>query len=451
MGLLQNAVIAIWNALLRRKSSASLRLGLQVTDGLITRRAIGVSQFMRQQHIAILGKTGSGKSSLLRYLMSQDVKERRGFVCIDLHGDLIPFVLAVIAKEENRTREDLSSRLLLIDPSAPGYAVGLNLIEREGNQTSAVLISEMVSLLRNRWSLDHFGARTEELLRNALWVLSENDLTLLEVSPLLTNSAYRLSLLKKVTNREVKRFFEERYNQASEAMQAVMREAVLNKITTFTVDPAIRHIVGQARSSFSLRKALDQGFWILLDLRKGVLGDNALTFAGLFLAKLKNAIFGRSNRTLFTLYADELPNLVAADDAFATLLSEARKFSVSVVSANQFLNQFTPAMKSALFSVGTSLCFQLSAEDAPFMARVLDGEKSLARTLVTLPHRHLVGKFRESLQEIFVPDVKRPQVPFSGLMHRSAQHFGKPRGEIEDEINDRKPIFKPEESLKEWD
>lgn len=451
MRFLQNVITAIWNRVIRRPNKERFALGFQIQDGQVRRKKIGLSKFIRQQHIAILGKTGTGKSSLLRFLMSQDIKSRQGFICIDLHGDLIPFVLAAIAQEEKRSEEDLSKRLLIINPAAPGFAVGLNLIEREESQTSAVLISEMVSLLKNRWGLDHFGARTEELLRNALWVLSENDLTLLEVSPLLTNSIYRLSLLKKVRNSEVKRFFEDRYNQASEAMQATMREAVLNKLTTFTVDPAIRHIVGQARSSFSLRKVIDQGFWILLDLQKGALGDNALTFAGLFLTKLKNAIFGRTSRTLFTIYADELPSLVAADDAFATLLSEARKFTVSVVSANQFLNQFTPAMKSALFSVGTSLCFQLSAEDAPFMAKILNGEKSLARVLVALPHRHLIGKFGEFLEEVFVPDVKRPQVSSSGLVQRSARLFGKPREEIEDEINDRKPIAKTDESLKEWD
>jgi len=412
---------------------------------------VAIPHHLRPEHIAILGKTGTGKSSLLRYLMSQDISALRGFVCIDLHGDLTPFVLSTIARKERDTGLDLSSRLLLIDPSDPKYSVALNLLECENGQLRAVQISEMVSLLRLRWGLEHFGARTEELLRNSLWLLSENKLTLLELAPLLTNSQYRRSLLRGVTNQEVRRFFEERYNRASEAMQAVMREPVLNKLSAFTVDSSIRHIVGQSRSSFSLRHAIDQKFWILLNLQKSSLGDNALTFAGLFLSKLKNAIFSRVNKTLFSVYADELPNLVAADAAFLTLLSEARKFRISIVSANQFLNQFSPAMKSALFSVGTGLCFQLSAEDAPFMARLLDGEKSLSRRLITLPHRRLISRFGEYLEEIAVPEVSSPKCSFSDLTKRSIRRFGRLRGEIENEINARKPSDKAESSLDEWE
>jgi hypothetical protein len=450
LSFIEKIIIRIPRSLFGRRKLKGLRLGFRITDGRVTRKEIVIPEHQRKEHIAILGKTGTGKSSLLRYLMSQDIASGNGFICIDLHGDLAPFVLSVIANEERKTGKDLSYRLLVIDPADPKYAVGLNLIDCQESQSRAVQISEMVNLLRVRWSLDHFGARTEELLRNCLWVLSENNLTLLEISPLLTNSAYRLMLLRKVKNQEVKRFFEDRYTRASEAMQSVMREAVLNKVSGFSVDPSIRHIIGQQKS-LSLREAMDQGFWILLSLRKGSLGDNALTFAGLFLTKLKNAIFGRSSRSLFTIYADELPNLVAADGSFEALLSEARKFSVSVVSANQFLNQFTPEMKSALFSVGTNLCFQLSAEDAPFMARVLDGEKSLTRRLVTLEHRRLIGKFGEFRQEVAVPNIKRPAVDPSDLTRRSIERFGKLRDQIEDEINARIPSQTNSKSLDQWD
>jgi hypothetical protein len=282
-------------------------------------------------------------------------------------------------------------------------------------------------------------------------VLSENELTLLEISPLLTDTVYRARLLAKVSNPEVKNFFADRYDKASQAMQSVMREAVLNKVTAFTVDQGIRHIVGQQHSSFSLRRAIDQDCWILLDLRKGLLGDNALTFAGLFLTKFKNAIFSRKQRNLFTLYADELPNLVSAGGAFETLLSECRKFAISVVSANQFLSQFSPAMKSALVSVGTVLCFQLSADDAPFMAKALDGERALMRRLITLPHRHLLGKFGEIAQEVFVPSVQQPKSSPSSLVQRSLKLFAKSRQQIEQEINGRRRSEASKNSLEDWD
>lgn len=282
-------------------------------------------------------------------------------------------------------------------------------------------------------------------------MLSENNLTLLEMSFLLTNSQYRSQLLAQVSNPEVRTFFYERYDKNSNAMQSVMREAVLNKVTAFTVDQGTRHIVGQRKSTFSLQATIDDELWILLDLRKGRLGENAATFAGLFLTKLKNVIFSRRSRSLFTLYADELPNLVSAGDSFETLLSECRKFAISVVSANQFLNQYLPAMRSAVVSVGTVLCFQLSAEDAPFMAKALDGERALIRRLVTLPHRHLIGRFGNFAQEVFVPRVTSSARSFDSLVKRSLKLFAKPRQQIEEEINARRPAEANATALEDWE
>ena len=448
MSFLENAFTIFWNSFLRSASNSGLRIGAEAKDGYV-KRNVSIPHIRRPHHIAIIGKTGTGKSSLLRYFMSQDIAAGRGFICIDLHGDLVPHVLACTAAQERRTQQDLSRRLLIIDPAHPTFAVGLNLLDCQEAISPALQISEMVKLLKHRWQLDHFGARTEELLRNSLWVLSENNLTLIEISPLLTDSAYRTALLRKVQNREVKLFFEDRYNRASEAMQMVMREAVLNKVTAFTVDSAIRHIVGQTKT-ISLRSAVDRGFWILLNLRKGSLGENALTFAGLFLSKLKSALFSRKNRKLFTVYADELPNLVATGESFETLLAESRKFAVSIVTANQFLNQFQPAVKSALLSVGLHLCFQLSSEDAPMLSRAFGGNESLSRRLKTLDPRHAITKLGELPQEIFVPNITRPAADPSSLVQRSLNNFAKPRSQIEDEINARHPTLKNEPALEDW-
>jgi hypothetical protein len=448
--MISDSLIGVWNSLLRRNIRFGLKVGFEVRDGSRLKRQIAIPDHLRAEHVAVLGKTGTGKSSLLRYFMSQDVTARRGFLCIDLHGDLLPFVLSKVEEFQSKESEDLSGKLLVIDPASPKYATGMNLLECD-EKSRPVQISEMVSLLQKRWSLDHFGARTEELLRNSLWVLSENDLTLVEMAPLLTVPAYRAQLLKRTRNAEVRRFFEDRYDLASHAMQTVMREAVLNKVTTFTVDPAIRHIVGQSKSSISLKAAVDQGMWVCLNLRKGTLGDNAWTLAGLFLTKFKNAIFSRSNQNLFTIYADELPNLVAVDESFITLLSEARKFSVSVVSANQFLGQFTPAVRSALLSVGTSLCFELSSEDAPTMARALGGGSSLARRLATLEHREIIGKVGQRTYEAIVPQINKPSVRISNLAERSLQKFGRLRESIEFDINARSPKAKTATDLSDWD
>src|SRR5207244_8437002 len=133
--------------------------------------------------------------------------------------------------------------------------------------------------------LDSFGARTEELLRSALHVLADNRLTILELPPLLTSGPFRAACLRRTLNPEVKDYFTLRYDRASEAMQATWRDAILNKVSAFTADPHFRHILGQLESSFSLGDAIDSGYWIILNLDKGRLGEQAATLGSLFLTK----------------------------------------------------------------------------------------------------------------------------------------------------------------------
>src|SRR4029077_7405482 len=155
VGLIDIGIAALWNNLFRHESRKGLLVGRYIKDGEVSKRQAAIPQNRRPEHIAVLGKTGTGKSTLLRYFMSQDIQKGQGFLCIDLHGDLIPFVLARLREHERKTGQNLSERLLLIDPADPQYAVGLNLIESQ-ESSRAVLISEMVALLRQRWSLDHF-------------------------------------------------------------------------------------------------------------------------------------------------------------------------------------------------------------------------------------------------------------------------------------------------------
>src|SRR4029077_13593752 len=203
-----------------------------------------------------------------------------------------------------------------------------------------------------RWHLDSFGARNEEMLRNAMHVLAEHGLTLLEPSPVLTNAACRPACLQRVESTEVVNYFQTRFNPRSEAAQGAYREAILNKVSGFSTDQRSRHILGQQRSAFSLLDAMDRGRWVIVNLDKGRLGEQASTLGSLLLAKLKNALFARRRRSLFTLYCDEIQNLVAYDGAgLETLLSEARKFGISVVSANQFLEQYPTQMRAAIMAV----------------------------------------------------------------------------------------------------
>jgi hypothetical protein len=375
---------------------------------------------------------------LLRKFASQDVSEGRGFVYFDLHGDASPQLLKLIAAQQRITGEDLSAKLIVIEPADREFSVGLNVIDQSTGQNSFVQIAEFAQVLKQRWHLDSFGARTEELLRNSLHLLADNRLSILELPPLLTSGPFRAACVRRSQNPEVKDYFALRYDRASEAMQATWRDAILNKVSAFTADPHFRHILGQLESSFSLADVIDSGYWIILNLDKGRLGEQAATLGSLFLTKLKNALFARRSRRLLTLYCDEIQNLIVFDSSLDTLLSEARKFGVSIVSANQFMDQYPPAMRSALAAVGSHIYFQLSAGDAEKVAGTLDGGRTLTQELKNLPQRHLVLKSgHHRFLRAVVPNLVEPDAEARDLLQRSLQRWARRRSDIEAAIRQR--------------
>lgn len=458
MSLWESILTSTWNGIAgpvrQEHPRGGLDFGTLIREGKQSKTHIGMPHEKRAEHVAILGKTGSGKSMLLRHLAAQDIAGGRGFVFFDLHGDATPDILKIIAAHEQKTGKDLSERCIVVEPGDREYSVGLNVLEGSTTRQSFVQIAEFAQILKQRWHLDGFGARTEELLRNSLSVLTDANQTLLELSPLLSNQAFRTHCLRTCQNGEVKAYFESRFDRASENMQAVYRDAILNKISAFTADPAFRHILGQARSTFSLHDAIDRGCWVILNLDKGRLGEQVATLGSLFLTKIKNALFTRSSRKLFVLYCDEIQNLVSFDSGLDTLLSEARKFAISVTSANQFLDQYPPNMRSAILSVGTHVYFQLSSQDADKVASALDAGKHVGQLLKNLPRRNLVLKTGHyAPQQVLVPTVEIPQINHQDLYNRTRQRWARRRTDIEAEIRGRVRIASraPEEQLNAWE
>jgi hypothetical protein len=440
--LFKHLARGFWQSRASRRAALAryrdLNVGLQVLDEQATRIHLTIPNNRRAEHIGILGKTGTGKSSLLRFLLKQDIVAGRGFACFDLHGDLTAFLLGTIAAQERALKRDLSEKLIVVEPADPLFSVGLNPLEGQPGDDRFVQIVEFADTLRERWHLESFGARTDELLRNSLYVLSENGLTLVELAPLLCNGAFRTKCLERVTNAEIKQYFTLRYDRVGESMQALMREPILNKTSAFTADPHFRHIVGQEHSTFSVREALDEGRWLVFNLQKGKLGEQAATLGSLFLTTIKNNLFSRRRRELFTLYCDEMQNLVAYASSFDTILSEARKFGVSVVSANQFLDQYPDEMRSAILAMGSHVFFQLSSPDAQQIAMALDGARPLAELLKNLPRRHMVVKTgSERWREGVVPTVDQPTADYSDLYRRSHARWARKRSDIEKEIAER--------------
>jgi len=457
--MIERLLTSTWNRFVaprnpNQEPGSRLDLGFRVIDTEVHRSRAYLLDSKRCEHVAILGKTGQGKSFFLRHLSGQDVRDNRGFVFFDLHGDTMPFLLRLVAAEERRRGVDLSDRLIVIEPADAEFSIGLNVLEAQEDQQNYVQLAEFAQILKARWNLDSFGARTEELLRNGLHVLADNGLTLLELSPFLTSAAFRAGCLNRVQNTEVLSYFQTRFDTRSEAMQGVYRDAILNKISGFTTDQRFRHILGQQRSTFSLLNAMDRGQWVILNLDKGRLGEQASTLGSLLLTKLKNALFARRRRQLFTLYCDEIQNLVAYDAGLDTLLSEARKFGISVVSANQFLEQYPPQMRAAIMAVGTHVFFQLSSTDADKIASALDGGKRLAEILKNLPKRRMVVKSGSHRpQEVLVPNVAESDADYADLYNRCRARWARRRTEIEAEIRQRHQTAnrRSEEVLNDWE
>ena len=171
---------------------------------------------------------------------------------------------------------------------------------------------------------------------------------------------------------------------------------------------------------------MDEGFWIIVNLDKGRLGEQSLTFGSLVLTMLKNALFAREKRSLFTVYCDEIQNFVAFHGGIETMLSEARKFGVAIVSANQFLDQYPPEMRAAILAVGTHVFFQLSSGDAGQIAQALDSGRRMSELLKNLPHRHFVLKSGpERAVEAKVP----AGLSTARRLHRSPESFSVPVGQ----------------------
>ena len=199
---------------------------------------------------------------------------------------------------------------------------------------------------------------------------------------------------------------------------------------------------------------MDEGFWVIVNLEKGRLGEQALSLGSLIFTVLKNALFTREKRTLYTVYCDEIQNLIAYGSGIETVLSEARKFGVAVVSANQFLDQYPTEMRAAILAMGTHIFFQLSSVDAAQAAQALDGSKPLAERLKNLPQRHCIVKSGpDRWIEVQVPLVHTPKVHYTDLLNRSRYQRGRVRTHIERDIAKRQEAFSrtTDDVLKEWE
>jgi len=332
-----------------------------------------ITQKDRATHLYVVGATGTGKTKFLEFLILQDIEKGKGFGVIDPHGDLIEDIKGFLAcrYDDSQDKKEISERVVLIDPTDPKFTVTFNPLEKLPNVSVAEQANELVSAFRKIWS-DSWGVRMEDLMRNSLIALGEAELTLAELPYFLTERTFRESVLEKVNHPIAKEYFQ-RFDALTDRGQVTWIEPVMNKIHAFFSDDRIRHMFSSNKSSFNLREIMDHKKILLVKLDKGKLKDSADLLGSLLMAKIQMAAFSRSdipqnNRTPFYLYIDEFQNF--ASESFSVMLSEARKYGLSLTMAHQTLSQISAELRSLILgNTGIQIYFRVNRQDAQLLAK----------------------------------------------------------------------------------
>ncbi len=325
----------------------------------------------RATHLYVIGATGTGKTKFLEYLIQQDIGKRNGFGVIDPHGDLIEDIKDLLLFYYSPDDSEISEKVVLIDPTDPVYTVTFNPLEKIPNVSISEQANGLVSSFKKIWS-DSWGVRMEDLMRNSLISLGEAELTLTELPFFLTKRAFRKTVMEKVGHSIAKNYFQ-RFDTMTDRGQVSWIEPVMNKINAFFSDDRIRQMFSSNRSSFNIREIMDQSKILLIKLDKGKLSDSADLLGSLLMAKIQMAAFSRSDipqkkRVPFYLYVDEFQNF--ASESFAVVLSEARKYGLSLIMAHQTLAQIPTELRSLILgNAGIQVCFRLNRQDSNLLAK----------------------------------------------------------------------------------
>lgn len=349
------------------------------------RRTFGIRQNDRHSHCYVIGKTGTGKSTLLKTMVLQDIVSGRGLALLDPHGDLSGEVLASVPQER------LTDVIHLDTPRANWT---FNPLSHVPAGQDALAVAELIEVFKKIWT-DEWGPRLEHVLRNVLFTLLETpESTLADVQQLLTDKRYREAVARDIQNIEVREFWLTEFSGYSPAFRAVVTAPVQNKLGALLTDPRMRAIVTAPHSSFDLNDVMDNQKVLLVNLSRGQIGEGpaqllgALLAARVGLAGLARADRPRAKRRDFCLYIDECQ--MFATESFASMLAELRKYHVSLVLANQYLSQLPNTIRDAVVgNVGTLISFRVGAADAAYLAREFAPTFS-ATDLVNLPNYNVI-------------------------------------------------------------
>lgn len=347
--------------------NSGLYLGQSSYRGLS--RAVFMERDDRRRHMYIIGKTGTGKTEFLKQMIMQDINNGEGLAVIDPHGDLIEDILKLMPAKR---AEDV----ILFDPSDTTRPMGFNMLDATSEEQKHYVVSSIIGLMYKLFDPNKtgiIGPRFEHAIRNAmLTVMYEKGSTFIEVVRALTDSNFVQELLPKVEDPIVRRYWTDQIAQTSDFHKSEVLDYIVSKFGRFVTNKMIRNIIGQSDSAFNFRQVMDNQKILLINLAKGKIGEENSSFLGLILVpKILVAAMSRQDMPMderkdFFLYVDEFQNFATPD--FAQILSEARKYRLNLIVANQFIGQMEEEVKNAIFgNVGTLASFRVGVTDANYL------------------------------------------------------------------------------------
>lgn len=327
----------------------------------------GIKPDDRRRHMYFIGKTGMGKSTVLENMIIQDIQDGKGVCVVDPHGDLVEKIINFVPR--HRINE-----VIYFNPSDLNFPIGFNVLEQVDPSQRHLVVSGLIGVFQKIWA-DSWGPRLEYVLHHAISALLEYPgSTLLGIMRMLTDKSFRKKVVDKISDPVVKAFWIEEYSKYPDRFQAEAIAPIQNKVGRFLSSSLIRNILGQVRSSFSMRDIMDGQKILLLNLSKGRVGeDNSALLGAMMITKIQLAAMSRvdtpeAERKDFYLYVDEFQNF--ATDSFANILSEARKYRLNLIIAHQYIEQVEENVRAAVFgNVGTIVAFRVGAADAEFLEK----------------------------------------------------------------------------------
>ena len=403
----------------------------------------GIKAKDRQRHMYVIGKTGMGKSTLLENMAAQDIQNGEGLAFLDPHGSAIEALLEYIPEE----RMDDVVYFAPFDMENP---ISFNIMEDVGADTRHLVVSGLMSTFKKIWE-DAWSARMEYILTNALLALIEYpDTTLLSVNRMLADKMYRDKVVEHIQDPAVKAYWVDEFANYTERFAAEALPAIQNKIGQFTGNPLIRNIIGQPKSSFDIRKMMDEKKILLVNLSKGLVGEtNADLLGSMLTTKIYLSAMSRAElppaqmkqMPNFYFYVDEFQSF--SNSTFANILSEARKYHLNLIIAHQYVEQMEEKVRDAVFgNVGTTISFRVGPFDAETLEPIFEPQ-FMANDLVNLGFAQIYltlmidGVGSVPFSAVTLPPLEIPAKSHKHMViKRSQQNYCRPRAEAEKIVTD---------------